>query len=388
MIQDLRFKNKYKAGQAPRLDSGQAMMVATMFFLIISITIIFGLVGPIVRQQQLSSQLLTSRQSYFLAESGVEDVVFRLQTGETVGTTEVLNLNGSSATTITTNTSAGKDVAATGTVRTLMRKVKVELLLGEGVAFHYGIQVGAGGFSLSNNAGVNGNVYSNGNISGSNGSFITGDASAVGSITGVSVSGESQTGVSSQALPITDTQITDWKNEAAAGGTVGNQTLSGDDNILGPKKINGNLTLGNGDTLTVTGTLWITGNLVLSNSSIIKLSSGYASGDGVIIVDGVSTLSNGSTFQGSGSANSYIMLLSTNNSGSAISLDNNAGAVILYAPNGTVELSNGAAVKQISAKTISLSNNATITYEQGLVDAAFTNGPSGGYTVSNWLEVE
>ena len=363
-------------------------MVATMFFLVVSTTIIFGLVGPIVRQQKIVSNLITTRQSYFAAEAGVEDVSYRFITGKTVGASETINLSGNSATTVTTDTAQGKFIDGTGNALNNVRKVRSELIFGEGVSFHYGIQVGTGGFELSNNAGVIGNVYSNANISGQNGSFITGDAFAVGSVTGVSVSGTTQTGLVPQNFPITNEQITGWKDEAAALGTVGSQSLSGTNNTLGPKKINGNLELDNNAKLTVTGTLWVTGNLVLSNGAEIKLDSSYGSGDGVIVVDGTSTLSNSALFSGSGNSNSYIMLLSTNNTGSAIVLSNNAGAVILYAANGTINLSNNAGVKQISAKTISLSNNATITYETGLADAVFTSGPSGGYSIQSWIEIE
>ena len=364
------------------------MIVATLLFLAVSITLIFGMVSPIAKQQRIATNLMLSNQSYFLAEAGIEDVVYRLRTGQSVGNTEVLTLLGQSVTTATTNTSGGRLVTATGTVNFLTRKLRTELSIGEGVSFHYGIQAGAGGFTLGNNAGVNGNVYSNGSVSGNNGSFVTGDAFAVGSVSGTDVGGQTQTGVASQAFPITDQQITDWKDEALAGGVVGNQTYSGQNNILGPKKIQGNLNLSNGAELTVTGTLWVSGNIVLSNNSSVILSPSYGSGDGVIVVDGVSTLSNGSTFEGSGVAGSYIMLLSTNNTGSAIVLSNNAGAVILYAPNGTIQLSNNAAVQQITAKTISLDNNATINYNQGLIDTAFTNGPGGGYNLNSWKEVE
>lgn len=377
-----------KMQEAVNKQTGQAMMVATVFFLVISTTIIFGLVGPVVRQQRIASSVLTSRQSYFLSEAGIEDVAYRLITGKIVGNSETLALNGSSATTITTNTAEGKEITSTSDLFDLMRKIRTELKLGVGVAFNYGVQTGTGGFELSNNAGVNGSVYSNGNISGGNGSFISGDAFAVGNVTGVDVGGVTQTGVDPRPFPITDDEIAGWKSDAAAGGTVGNQTLSGANNTLGPKKINGNLTLSNGAKLTVTGTLWITGNLVTSNNSQTVLSSSYGSGDGVIVVDGTSELDNGSTFQGSGASGSYIMLLSTNNSSSAIELSNNADAVILYAPNGTIKLSNNAAVRQITAKTISLDNGAEINYEEGLVDSAFTNGPSGGYEILDWREVE
>ena len=231
-------------------------------------------------------------------------------------------------------------------------------------------------------------MYSNGNISGSNGSFITGDAYAATTVSGVDVSGETHTGAVPQDFPITSEQITAWKDEAALGGTVGSQSLSGTGNVLGPKKINGNLTISNSAQLTVTGTLWVTGNLTLSNNAIVRLSSAYGASDGMIIVDGVSTLSNGSDFYGSGTTGSYIMLLSTSNSSSAVVLSNNATAVIIYAPNGTAQLSNSAQVKQITAKTVSLSNNAVVSYEQGIVNAAFTSGPSGGYEIDTWREIE
>jgi len=403
------------------LQSGQAMMVATVLFLAVSATIIFGLSGPIVRQQKMASELQLSRQSYFLAEAGVEDVVYRLSTAKTVDTTETLTLNGSSATTVTTDTSLGKEVTATGEVNDSVRKIRTDLTIGQGVAFFYGIQIGTGGFSLSNNAGVNGNIYSNSTISGSNGSFITGSASAVTSISGVTI-GTGTTGDANapsvtnstvrgtlycktgsgnnkscntsatnpvvQSLPINDTQITDWKSDAAAGGTIGSQSLSGTANVLGPVKINGNLTLSNSAKLTMTGTVWVTGNVTLSNGADVVLDASYGAQDGMMIVDGTTTLSNNSTFEGSGNANSYVMILSTNTTSSAIILSNNAGAAILYAPYGTVNVSNNAGITQVTAKTVSLQNNAIIDYDQGVIDAAFSSGPSGGFEINSWKEVE
>ena len=44
------------------------------------------------------------------------------------------------------------------------------------MSFNYGLQVGQGGFDLSGTAGIIGNVYSNGDIVGSNGSYVTGSA--------------------------------------------------------------------------------------------------------------------------------------------------------------------------------------------------------------------
>ena len=369
-------------------QKGAAMLISVVFFLFISLAIISGLVVPTVREFKSANTNLNSKKSYFLAESGSEDALYRILNNMAIGISETVVLDSSSATTTITSDGNTKQIVSLGDVLSYQRKTNITLSIGVGFSFNYGIQVGTGGFQLSNNSGVNGNVYSNGNISGSNGSFITGDAFAVGTVSGVSVSGQTQTGVSSEDFPISNDQITAWKDEAAAGGTIGSQTLSGTGNTLGPKKIQGNLTLSNNAELTVNGTLWITGNLTLSNNSIVRLASEFGAMDGVIIVDGVSTLSNGSDLFGSGTAESYIMLLSTSNSGSAIVLSNNATSVILYAPNGTIQVSNSAQVKQITAKTISLSNNAIISYEQGLINAAFTSGPSGGYEIDSWKETE
>src|SRR4051812_42460765 len=124
------------------VEKGQAMMIATIFFLVISVTIIFGLIGPITRQEKLASQSLLSKQSYFLSEAGVEDVVFRLVTGKSVGTSETLALGGSSTITETSDAIGGKTVVASGSVNNLYRKIKVSLSSGAGAVFKYGTQAG------------------------------------------------------------------------------------------------------------------------------------------------------------------------------------------------------------------------------------------------------
>jgi hypothetical protein len=404
-----------------KYNQGQAMMVAVMFFLAVSLVLIFGMATPVLKQQAVARNTLNSQTSYFLAEAGMEDVVYRLKSGMPVSPIESINTIGGNIDIVVTDTIDGKEIVATGDSQNILRKLETGLIFGDGVSFHFGILVGAGGFTLSNNAGVNGNIFSNSSISGSNGAFVTGSAVAVGTINsmivGTGTTGDAhaptvtnstirgslycQTGSGNNKtcntslsnptpnnFPISDQEILDWKDAAAAGGTIGGQTLSGTNNELGPVKINGNLTLSNTSTLTLNGTVWITGNLAVSNDATVRLDSLYGSSGGMIIVDGVSTLSNGSQFEGSGTSGSYIMLLSTNNTGNAIVLSNNAEAVILYAPNGTVQLSNNANVKQITAKTISLSNNAIIDYEQGLTNATFSSGPAGGYEILNWEEIE
>ncbi len=188
-------------------------------------------------------------------------------------------------------------------------------------------------------------------------------------------------------MPISEANIADWKDVADSGGTYsGNYTLDAASGSLGPRKITGDLTITNGATLTVTGTLWVVGNIIVDNNATIALASGYASSSGTIITDGTVNIGNNTTFTGSGATGSYLMVLSTSSSTSAITLSNNSGAVVLYAANGTVNVSNNAGAASINGYKINLSNNAVITYQTGLSNTNFVNGPSGSWVATSWRE--
>jgi len=196
-----------------------------------------------------------------------------------------------------------------------------------------------------------------------------------------------------QPLPISDGVIADWKNDAAAGGTyAGNYNLSGFQTAnLGPVKIAGNMTISNSARMTVTGTVWVTGNIYLSNTSVTQLDPGYGANSGVIIADGTITVSNSVVIQGSGTAGSYIMLLSDRNATTqtSISVSNGSTAVIYYAGKSWIQFSNTARAKEATAYGITMSNSSTITYESGLANSSFTSGPGGGWIVkrSTWREI-
>ncbi len=190
------------------------------------------------------------------------------------------------------------------------------------------------------------------------------------------------------AMPISEQNIQDWKNAASAGGSInGNYTLTSNTTI-GPKKITGNLTVDNGHTLTLSGAIWVQGNLDVNNNGSLKLASSFGSSSGVIIVDGTITISNNAFFSGSGTAGSYILALSTSSSSQAITLSNNAGAVALYAANGTIDVANNGTAKALNGYYIHLGNNAAITYDSGLANQNFVSGPSGSWNITKWKEVE
>lgn len=196
-------------------------------------------------------------------------------------------------------------------------------------------------------------------------------------------------------FPISDANVTDWKNQAEAGGTSG--AVNGCTMMLGPKKIDGNLTLGNGCTVTVKSPLWIKGNISAGNTTKFVLDSSFGGASGVIIVDGTTTLGNGSNLLGSGTAGSYLMLFSTFDSrisgggnvcsgGSesgqaAVDTGNSSISGILYAPKGIVNLANGASFKEITAWSIAMGNGAILNYDTGFASTVFSAGPSGSYSL-------
>ena len=190
--------------------------------------------------------------------------------------------------------------------------------------------------------------------------------------------------------PVSDANIEGWKNEAESGGTYNGNYVVGNWPTqyvtLGPKKIVGNLTVSGGGILTVSGTLWVTGNIILSGGGTIKLASSFGSNDGVLVADGTVTISGGGQATGSGTAGSYIMILSTNFGSSAITVSGGAGAVIVYAPNGTINISGGASLKEATGYRMSISGGSSVTYESGLTNNNFSSGPSGSWVVEDWGE--
>ena len=146
-------------------QSGAAMLVSVIFFLFLCLAIITGLVAPTVREFKNSRINLNSKQSYFLAESGSEDAVYRTLTGKTIGTSETISLNNNSVTTsISTLFGNSKQITSLSDIFGYQRKTSISLDSGAGVAFNYGLQAGNGGVNIDGGSTVNGNIYSNANI--------------------------------------------------------------------------------------------------------------------------------------------------------------------------------------------------------------------------------
>jgi hypothetical protein len=190
------------------------------------------------------------------------------------------------------------------------------------------------------------------------------------------------------AFPVSEANLNQWKIDAEAGGVHnGNYSVGWAGASLGPKKIVGNLSVSSGGVLNITGPVWVTGNIVLNGGGLIKLDDSYGSNDGILIADGTVAISGGAHATGSSTPGSYIMLISLSSSTSAMSISGGAGAVIVFSPYGTTNVSGGASLKEAISYKLNVTGGSNITYETGLVNTNFSSGPSGSWSFSDWKEI-
>jgi Tfp pilus assembly protein PilV len=423
---------------------GQIILLALVFFAVF-VTVATALIGSTVTYSMSERHAVAQAQALNLAEAALDRAAYQLNLNSNyTGETDTPLGNGTFTIAVTNIDGVTKQITATGyvsssTAVSAYRRIRAKVVKNSGaVTFHYGTQAGQGGIIFSNNAALIGNLYSNGNVIGSNGAYITGDtfvAGPTGSISGMCIGGTGascvnasgsgmasahsitnsvvtgavycQTGSGNnkpcdtsqgdpapENYPIDDTNITTWENDAAAGTVInGNYTISSGAATLGPTKIIGNLTISGSAVVTLNNTVWVTGNISFSGSgggARVKLANTYGSQSGLLIANGLISIGNNITFQDSGTSGSYIMLLSTSTcdentaaapcgNQNAINVSNNAAIVIANAQQGTVNFANNASVKEVVGKTIRLKNNVVIQYGSGLPNTLFQSGPGGSW---------
>ncbi|MFH1129388.1 MAG: hypothetical protein V1686_01475 [Patescibacteria group bacterium] len=415
--------------------SGFAAIFSTILILIASSAIILSASYIVYNNLKFTRNSAYSLQAYYAAESGVEDSLLRLSKGMNYVLSNNLTVDSVSATiNISIPIGGARTITVEGDKNNRIRKVRAVYSVNSvGASFHYGAQAGEGGVEMGNNSGIKGNVFSNGSIIGSgtiynsavvahNGNkiqdvtvnqdalvYACDDARIKGKLT--YVSGGTNTCdvdgvVTIQAneiqpvdLPISDFQINDWKQQAAAGGIINNNvTYSGTSNSLGPIQIGTpsspkNLLVTNNARLKITGTVYVTGTITFSNNAIIELDNNvYGPLSGVVLADGRIISGNNAILRGSGNSASYILILSTNNSinpsAPAISVSNNAQGAIFYANSGMIYLNNNMKAKEVTGYKIKLNNNSLIEYESGLENIVFSSGPGGSGELTEWKEIE
>ncbi len=423
-------KNKKKRAQ----EKGAALLLSIILILSVSLIIGLGLSSLGSNSLVIARNKILSTKSYYIAEAGIEDSLLRIKNEMQFSSPNTLIIGNSSTTIEISEEIIGGSWAITsqGDTNNRIRKLTVTYgkITGQ-VSFYYGAQAGEGGVVMGNNSQIIGNLFSNGSILPGGGgraevtdtaivalngnkiekTDVGGDAYAYscknsditgtlyyvtgGTITNCDYASlvELANEIEAEDLPILPEQIIDWKDEATAGGTFsGDYILDDETGSLGPIKIIGNLLVENNSVFTMTGLIYVTGNITIQNNSTLQLDENFGLISGIIISDGKIIIDNNAIIQGSGQTESFLMVLSTNNSldpnSPAIDVSNNTEGAIFYTSNGLIHLHNNINVKEATGYKLTLDNNTVISYETGLENVNFTSGPGGAWRTEDWQEIE
>ncbi len=419
--------------------TGAAILIVVVLLTLGSMLMTIGISRSTYEDVINTRSLLESRQSYYTAESGVEDAVYRHMKGLSIASPAVLTIGSSTATTTITNVFDEKHIDTSARYKTLTRKLSAVIRVGNGASFNFGMQSDVGGITMNNSSSVTGNAYANGPITGGGSSAIYGDVISggpTGLINGVHATGSawahtiqgstidknayyqtiSSTGVggtsypgsvdqATSSLPIGDNLIEEWKSQAASGTVITGPCpyVISADVTLGATKINCDTTVtGSNTNVILTGPVWINGNLTLQKADFHVAASLGTKSVQMIVDDPLShatgskiSLTQATTFIDDDGGNSYVLLLSRNNSAknsgpvTAINLSQSAsGKVLVYAAEGKINLSNSVNMKEVTGYSIVLGNNTNVQYETGLANLLFSGGPGGSYIITAWSETK
>src|SRR3989338_5045233 len=97
-------------------EKGAALLIAVLFFLIVSVTIVIGSSGPVIADRKAAQNLIKSKASYFASEAGVEDVSYRIIKSKNYDNAETLTLDGYTASSAVIDSGDDKEVTTTGNV--------------------------------------------------------------------------------------------------------------------------------------------------------------------------------------------------------------------------------------------------------------------------------
>ncbi|MBI2595852.1 hypothetical protein HYW46_03930 [Candidatus Daviesbacteria bacterium] len=170
-------------------QSGQILVLALIALSIVFLGTLLIVAGSTLYFQN-ATYTINSEKALNIAEAGMDQAIASINTtgGSYSGTgSNGISFGDGEYITIITTKADGvtKVVESTGYIPNKTnpksrKTVKAEASRGIGVAFVYGVQIGAGGFEMGNSNTINGSIYSNGNIEAGNNNVITGDAWVAG----------------------------------------------------------------------------------------------------------------------------------------------------------------------------------------------------------------
>ncbi|MDP3989531.1 MAG: hypothetical protein Q8P93_04850 [bacterium] len=373
---------------------GAIALLLVVLFSGVSLIAITGGLGSVSGMTARARAMFDSKQTLFFADSVIDDAVYRVRSGKQLSDGEVITLGDLSAG-ISRSDAEGISTISVFATSTdyLARNMSVAVSSLAPPTFTDAVVVGVGGILMNSNSIIIGDAHANGSIEGFSHTEITGDASAVGTISTPmpEVGGTKEEGVEEKILPIIDALY--WKAEANSNEDplLGGLTVNGGQSVsYGPKKIEGDVVLNSNSELTVTGPLHITGSLTLNSGSLIIMDESLGSDGTVIIVDGPIVFNSNTPVQPtSADPKGYPVLVSLVSSGTAITLNSNVAVEgLLYAPYAAVVVNSRASAVAVVTVQLTLNSNAEIDFDGAIAERSYQGGGTGALSISGWKEIQ
>ncbi len=156
--------------------NGFAALITVIFLSGLILIVAFSLTEIIITKRKIVKNQVSSAQSYYSAESGIEDGLLRVIKGYDYDAVNTFSLGDASIDQNVTQDGDITTIESFSLYKNNKRKVRTSLTITtDTISFHYGVQVGQGGLEMANNSSIIGNIYSNGNIVGNLVTSIMGD---------------------------------------------------------------------------------------------------------------------------------------------------------------------------------------------------------------------
>jgi hypothetical protein len=167
----------------PRQTASQSghLIIYALVFMGIMMVAAASLVGYTTINVRSARTAQWQTQALYLAEAGIDKALYQLnEESSYTGETNTALGGGQYSVSITSIDAGTKLITATGYIPNSTNPVAKKVIKATAtidaanISFNFGVQVGEGGLDMDNNSTVNGNIYSNGSITGGNAN-ITGD---------------------------------------------------------------------------------------------------------------------------------------------------------------------------------------------------------------------
>ena len=373
---------KSKLKKLIKRQDGQIFLIALVLLAIGGLMLppLLSFMGTGIKVSELHEEEMFS---LYAADAGIEDALYVLQyqspdTSEFPYSGNISSINGNYVDYTIELEIVGEDTQSykitstaadllDGSVTTVEAFIKVtEIYSAYGVlALDGDIRFG-GGVEIGDESGLPTNIHANGSISSASTTTVSGNATATGYITNITVTGDYTIteNVDHQVTVDIDTSHSSaFYLDAWGGDYYGDLSINGYAE-LGPAFIDGDLVVQPGQTLNLTGSIWVTGAVDVKGTvdSVANVNDDTPIEDMYAVIS-ESTLSFGAQSE-IGSEGHYVLLISLATSNPTIDVGGNGEAwAILYAPYGHIDSAGGTSILGAAVgKSVRIQGNSPLNY--------------------------